>query len=287
MTREFRFSWLPALLCCFALTTDCFAQTPTPVETTIGPAKGSLLIIGGGAMGRELWGKFIELAGGEAARIVVIPTADVDEGIADDRTADLLKGLGVAHVTVFHTRDRKIADSDAFVAPLKTATGIWLGGGRQWRLADSYLNTRTHSEMKAVLERGGVIAGSSAGATIQGSFLVRGDTRGNELMVGDHIVGMGFLKNSAIDQHVLRRNRQFDLIPVLETHPDLLGIGLDEATGIVVQGNQFTVVGVSYVAIYDASQWKEAAEKKGHFLLLSRGERYDLKERKPLRPVRR
>ena len=284
------FTRLLGLLCCFALTSFCAAQPATPAEPTIGPTKGALLIIGGGAMGRELWGKFIELAGGGKARIVVIPTADVDAGIVRDGTAEVLKRLGVAEVTVMHTRDRKEADSEAFVAPLRTATGVWLGGGRQWRLADSYLNTRTHTELHALLERGGVIGGSSAGATIQGSFLVRGDTKGNELMIGDHVEGLGFLKNSAIDQHLLRRNRQFDLIPVIEKYPDLLGIGLDEATGIVVQGNQFTVVGASYVAVYDANLWKEregAPSQKGRFLLLSRGERYDLKERKPLRAVRR
>lgn len=289
MTTAIRFSRFLAVLCCFALTSLCFAQPVTTNEPTIGPAKGSLLIIGGGAMGQELWSKFIELAGGEKAQIVVIPTADVDSGVADDPTVDLLKELGVAEVTVLHTRDRSKADSEAFVAPLKTATGVWLGGGRQWRLADAYLNTRTHTELNALLERGGVIGGSSAGATIQGSFLVRGDTKGNELMIGDHIEGMGFLKKSAIDQHLLRRNRQFDLIPVIEKYPELLGIGLDEATGIVVQGNQFTVVGISYVAVYDANQWKETAEgssKKGRFILLSRGERYDLKERKPLRATR-
>ncbi|MGC4042669.1 MAG: cyanophycinase [Armatimonas sp.] len=261
---------------------------------TVGPAKGSLLIVGGGAMG-DLWKKFVELAGGTEARIVIIPTADEDAGISDDRTSALLKSLGAKEVTVLHTRDRKEADSEKFVAPLKTATGVWLGGGRQWRLADSYLNTRTHRELTAVLERGGVIAGSSAGATIQGSFLVRGDTKGNELMEGDHIVGFGFLKNTAIDQHVLRRNRQFDLIPVIDAHPELLGIGIDEATAILVHGDQFEVLGPSYVAIH--ARPLPAAKKvlaspnnalgKGKFYFLGRGERFDLKARQPITPSRR
>ena len=191
---------------------------------------------------------------------------------------------------MLHTRDRKEADSEKFVAPLKSATGVWFGGGRQWRLADSYSNTRTEKELFALLDRGGVIAGSSAGATIQGSYLVRGDTSGPEIIEGDHTAGFAFLKNSAIDQHILRRNREFDLIPLIKSHPDLLGIGIDEATAIVVHGNQFDVMGLSYVAITDSHQWDGSghtspndAASKGKIYFLGRGDRFDLAERHPMR----
>ena len=140
------------------------------------------------------------------------------------------------------------------MAPIEQATGVFIAGGRQWRLADAYLDTRTHTALRALLDRGGVIAGTSAGATIQGSFMVRGDTKGNELMIGDHVEGMGFLKGVTIDQHVLRRNRQFDLIPVIEAHPELLGIGIDEDTAIVVRRDRFEVVGSSYVLVYDSQR---------------------------------
>jgi cyanophycinase len=208
---------------------------------------------------------------------VVIPTAAAEEGLDKDDTPQRLRALGVEQVTTLHTRDRNEADTARFVAPLEAATGVWLGGGRQWRLADSYLNTRVHSELEALLERGGVIGGSSAGATIQGSFLVRGDTAGNETMEGDHLEGFAFLKHVAIDQHLLRRNRQFDILPVIEAHPELLGIGIDENTAIVVHGDTFEVVGDSYVAITDARLWTDeakaspnAAAYKGKFYLLSR-----------------
>ena len=79
-----------------------------------------------------------------------------------------------------------------------------------------------------------VIGGSSAGATIQGSYLARGDAKTNTIMMGDHEEGFGFLKNAAIDQHLLRRNRQFDLLEVIRARPELLGIGIDEDTAIVV-----------------------------------------------------
>ena len=161
---------------------------------------------------------------------------------------------------------------------------MFFSGGRQWRLADSYLNTRTHAELRALLQRGGVIGGTSAGATIIGSFMVRGDTKGNEKMIGDHIEGMAFLNNVAVDQHLLRRNRQFDLIPVIEAHPGLLGIGIDEDTAIVVRGDRFDVIGNGYVAIYDNGRRLDSG---GRFYFLAPGDHFNLKTREAERPQTR
>src|SRR5258708_28326375 len=124
----------------------------------------------------------------------------------------------------------------------------------------------------------GVLA---SGAAIWGSLWGGGDTRGNAMMVGDHVEGMGFLKNVTIDQHVLRRNRQFDLIPVIESHPELLGIGLDEDTAIVVRGDRFDVMGTGYVAIYDHTR---RIDSGGQFYLLAPRDRYNLKTRDAERP---
>jgi cyanophycinase len=99
-------------------------------------------------------------------------------------------------------------------------------------------------------------------------------------MIGDHTVGFGFLKNTAIDQHLLRRNRQFDLIEVIDTHPDLLGIGIDEDTAVVVQADRLDVIGQGYVAIYDA---KHASRPPAKFYFLSPGDRFDLATREASR----
>jgi cyanophycinase len=138
-------------------------------------------------------------------------------------------------------------------------------------------------EIRAVLDRGGVIGGSSAGATIQGSYLARGDTRTNTIMMGDHEVGFGYLKNTAIDQHVLRRNRHFDLIEIIEARPELLGIGIDENTAIVVQGDQFEVIGASMVLIYDN---QKTVGEDGRFYFLAPGDRFNLATREATRPGR-
>lgn len=200
---------------------------------------------------------------------------------------EALQKLGVQQISFLHTRDPKIANTEEFVAPLKKATGIWFRGGRQWKLADAYLHTLTQKEFNNVLDRGGVIAGTSAGATIQGSFMVRGDTKGNTIMIGDHTEGLDFMHHVAIDQHHLKRNRIFDLIDVIKSHPDLLGIGLDESTAIVVQKDIFQVIGVSYVAIYDIDQIngtskgpRDLNSSSGPFYFLSRGQKFDLKTRK-------
>lgn len=251
-------------------------------DTTVGPSDGALVIVGGALSDTTILDRFIRLAGGPEAKIVVIPTANSSDdfgpgfyGLAQ------LRDRGATNLTLLHTRDPSEADTRDFVRPLREATGVWFTGGRQWRIADAYLDTRTEEALWDVLERGGVIGGSSAGATIQGEYLVRGDTETNEIMMGDHTEGFGFLAGTAIDQHLLARNRQFDLIPVIEQHPELLGIGLDENTAIVVQGDRFRVIGESLVAIYDREQ---TVAEDGRFYFLGPGDVYDLRERRAYRP---
>lgn len=247
-----------------------------------GPEQGTLVIVGGAMQDPVIVKRFIDLAGGPDAPIVIIPTA----GEADDEYDQYWSGLkqwrenGARKLTVLHTRDRKVADSDAFVQPIRDARGVFFAGGRQWRLADSYLETRTHRELAALLTRGGVVGGSSAGASILSSFMIRGDTKSNEKMIGDHTVGLGFLKNAAIDQHLLRRNRQFDMLEVIDKHPGLLGIGLDEDTAIVVRGDQFEVIGRSYVVVYSD---KPVVGSSGRFYFMGAGDRFDMKGRKATR----
>jgi cyanophycinase len=258
---------------------------PLSAQAT-GPSRGSLVIVGGGTLpGSGILERFVDLAGGGEHLIVVIPTAGEDDAY-DDSWDGLrqLRAAGARRLQVLHSKDRKVADSETFAAPLRQARGVWLPGGRHWRLADSYLGTRTQRELEALLDRGGVVGGTSAGATILGSFMVRGDTNGNELMIGDHLDGFGFLKGVAIDQHLLKRNRQFDLLPVIASRPELLGIGLDESTAIVVRGNAFEVIGRSYVAIYDAQRTLDSG---GQFYFLASGDRYDLTTREAKRETTR
>jgi len=260
-----------------------FALASAACAASLGPDHGALLIVGGGQLPHAIVDRFIELAGGKDAPMVFIPTAEeVDPPRATVENNWLTKA-GCTHVSILHTRNPKVADTADFVKPLLNAKAVWFEGGRQWRLVDSYLHTRTEREISNVLGRGGVVGGSSAGATIIGSYLVRGAREGNTVMMAPgYEDGMGFLQNSAIDQHVITRHREDDLNQVIDKHPDLLGIGIDESTAIVVRGDRFEVIGKSKVFIHDAG-YKPSAD--GHkWFTLDVGDRFDLATRQKIAP---
>lgn len=259
---------------------------------TTGPQNGYLVIAGGALTDPEVFAKFIELAGGDQSHVIVIPTAggyEVDDQVRE-RIIEDWKDKGAQKVTVLHTTDPRIADTDSFSEALDSATGVYFPGGRQWRLADAYLGSKVQEKLFALLDRGGVIGGSSAGATIIGSYLARGDTKSNTVMMGDHEEGFGFVKNIAIDQHTLARNRQFDMFEIIEKLPDLLGVAIDENTAMLVSGNEFEVIGQSYVMIYDGTHWDQTQNKfvkndahQERFHILRKGGKYNLLERKVIR----
>ncbi len=264
-------------------------------EFTTGPKAGTLVIVGGGDSDNAMFRHFVKLAGGKDSKLAIIPTAassKPDYDYAGHRSARYAhEELGMPNVTVVHSHDRGTADTAAFVKPIREADALWFTGGRQWRIADAYLGTLAETEIRNVLVRGGVIGGSSAGASIQGSFLVRGDTKSSRILIGDHQRGFGFITNSAIDQHVIPRKRQRGLIEVL-TDPNsmmdrginraaLLGIGIDEATAIVVRQNIFEVIGKKdgVVLIYDPATWTSSTADADKYLSLSPGTKYDLEKR--------
>lgn len=260
-----------------------------PAAPMYGPARGALVIAGGGTLpGTGILERWVELAGGPSKRFVIVPTAGgnrrPDGTIVEYNETEVtapFRALGLQHVRMLHTHDPTVADSEAFAAQLADADGVWFVGGRQWNLVDSYANTRTHAAFRAVLDRGGVIGGTSAGATIQGSYLVRGATSGSDVMMTDepnHQEALGFLRRSAIDQHIDARNRWDDLVPVIRRFPNLLGIGLSEGTAIVVRGDRFEVIGRWKVAVHDNTRAAQPWEKS--WFVLGFGDIYDMQARR-------
>lgn len=248
--------------------------------TRVGPERGTLMIVGGGQLGPDITGRFIELAGGaDRARIVVIPTAGENDAYPQDWSGTaMFRRAGVQNITILHTRDRDEANAETFTNAIRNATGVWISGGRQWRLVDSYLETRTQRELFALLDRGGVIGGTSAGASIQGSYMVRGAREGNTIMMAPgYEKGFGLVRGTAVDQHLLARNRQNDMLDVIERHPALLGIGIDEGTAIVVRADTAEVIGRSKVAFYNTD-----TNDRRRYFFLERGARFDLGARKVL-----
>lgn len=255
-------------------------STPEPDAATAVP-NGTLMIVGGGST-KALHRHFVELAGGDTADVVCVPTAH-PFGKWSGWCRRLFRRADVprARRTVLHTRDAETADTEAFVEPLRTADAVWFAGGRQWRLVEAYEGTKALDAFWDVLERGGVIGGSSAGASIQGSFLLRGDPRSKRILVGEYTEGFGFLPQSAIDQHIRPRNRVYDLIEVVEERPHLLGVGVDEGTAAIVHGDTLRVRGEGIVAIHDATRWPspDTLTNQEKVLLLRSGDRFDLRTR--------
>lgn len=234
--------------------------------------KGALLIIGGGGVTPNMIESFVESAGGDAAHLVVLPTAVDDASARRSEIPSFLKDQNVKSITILPQRWRDEVNGATFEDALKKATGVWFGGGRQWRFVDAYENTQAVKLFNEVLERGGIIAGSSAGASIQAEYMVRGDPLGNQVVMAEgYEHGLGFLKGVAIDQHLTQRNRLQDLRTVVERFPQLLGIGLDESTGILVKKSKARVLGKNAVFFLDPASDEESR--------LEEGQVYDLETR--------
>jgi cyanophycinase len=226
------------------------ALPPATAPRSMGPAHGHLLMVGGGGTTPDIDAELARLAGGDKARWVVIPTASDDTEIPGLHSENSVSPLHQPF-TVLHTRDKVMADTEAFAAPLRSATAVWFEGGRQTRIVDAYAGTRTERELRALLDRGGLIAGTSAGATIQGSRLVRGGSRGSIMTGPGYKAAFGYVDNLAVDQHVDAWHRESDLAALIADSPGLLGIGLDERTALAIEGNTARVLGAGRALITD------------------------------------
>jgi cyanophycinase len=206
---------------------------------------GSLMIVGGGAVTPDIRRRFVELAGGPQARIVLIPGSDpTPEG--EQRLLSPWKSSGVSSIILVNAKNHEQADDPDFCTPLKEATGVWFGGGDQALLADRYVDSLAQQCLHELLQRNGVVGGCSAGAALLSRVMIRaGDPTPVEAK------GLDLLSNVIIDQHFLARNRLWRLEQMLEVHPNLIGLGIDEATALVIQLRSWklSVVGESYSVV--------------------------------------
>jgi cyanophycinase len=230
----------------FGLTPGSRAGEPASPRAAPGEVKGTLVIVGGGPLPDDIRLRFLELAGGANAHLVIIPTASgKTDPVQSYKGYAFWKSQKVRSVEFLHTRRRAEADDPAFVRPLAQATGVWFSGGDQTRLIATYHGTAVEREVHRVLERGGVVGGTSAGAAVMSPVMIVGGTTVAEL--GD---GFGFLPGVVVDQHFRQRNRAGRLLGVLKKYPQYLGIGIDEKTAVVVHGHSLAVMGESNVRVY-------------------------------------
>ena len=202
------------------------ANSPSPIVGEPIPG-GALMIAGGGCVTAEVRERFIALAGGSKSRIVVIPAIDPPPGHEDD-WLEPWRRHGAGRVELLNAQDARAADDPAVCARLARATGVWFSGGYQSLLAQRYVGTRVQACLKDVLRRNGVVGGCSAGAAILSDVMIE---TGEDTPVESR--GLG-LVNAIVDQHFLQRNRMWRMQQMLEIHPELIGIGVDEGTALEV-----------------------------------------------------
>jgi cyanophycinase len=221
-------------------------------------SNGHLVIIGGHEdrkHDKEILSRFVELAGGKDAKIVVITAASA---IADEmwEIYDKVFGdLGVEQRMHLHLQSRQDANSEDHIKEIKDATGIFMTGGDQKRLLAIIGGTALDAEMHAALKlRGACIGGTSAGASaMSGHMLATGRAElhpeKGSVSLG---AGLGFLHRVVVDQHFSERQRLSRLLSVVAQNPYLQGIGIDEDTALVVErGVGIEVLGEGAVTIVD------------------------------------
>lgn len=260
--------------------------------------RGHLFIIGGGERPEYMMKKFIELAGGLDKKFIIIPMASsVPIETASEQKIQF-QNLGVKNVDYVFC-DSTTADIDSNLNKLNGVSGVFFSGGDQSRLTKALLGTKFLDYIKRIYNEGGVVGGTSAGAAIMSEVMITG----NELINKDSSLyfytiqkgnvetkqGFGFLKNAIIDQHFIIRKRLNRLFSVILEHPNILGIGIDEATAIIVKPNgTFDVFGDRTVFVIDPKETNNieinsdnlfsANDLKIH--ILRSGQTYDIINRK-------
>jgi cyanophycinase len=204
--------------------------------------------------------RFVELAGGKRARIVVIPTASEEADETGKQYVEVFTKLGSKEVQVLEVKERQDANARPAIEQIEAASGIFITGGDQARLVSLVAGTHV---MECVRERnaeGIVVAGTSAGASIVGAHLMSGE---NELPVNSNdasarkgmvelVAGFGLLQDVIVDQHFSQRGRMGRLLTAFAANPGLIGIGLDEDTAVVIERDgTLEALGSGMVTIID------------------------------------
>ncbi len=211
--------------------------------------KGHLVVIGGGTIPDDVRARTLELAGGAKANVVVLPQAsELPE--TGPEAVDVWKKAGAARATALN-----LTDAAAAIAAIKEATLIWFPGGDQTRLMKALDGTGIPEAIRAKYDQGATVAGTSAGAAVMSKVMITGDDMDLQAITArktDTKAGLGLWPQVIVDQHFLKRQRHNRLLSAVLDHPDLVGVGIDESTAVVVLGSVFEVVGKSSVVVIDA-----------------------------------
>jgi cyanophycinase len=266
-----RSSWTLVVAAALALGAVACASSTSPAPSHASPASdaslGHLLIVGGGPIPDAVLDRFVVLAGGRAARIVVFPMASEDSEAGVELATDFRK-LGASAERIVLTHEE--ADTQAAADRLTGVTGVWFGGGDQARLTAALRGTRVEKAIRERYRRGAVVGGTSAGAAVMSTPMITGDEKkpGGDrplakdspdawvTIARDDVVtagGFDLLPGAIVDQHFVRRRRGNRLLSVVLEHPDRIGVGIDESTALEVSPDgTWSVLGASVAVVYDA-----------------------------------
>lgn len=265
----------------------------------IASEKGKLVIVGG-AQTSEIVKKFVELAGGTNAKIIVIPNAGSEPERWSKVQVEEFEEFGAKADYLLFTRET--ADDKANLDKMDWANAVFFLGGDQSDLTRDMLGTKLLDKVFDIYNNGGVVGGSSAGAAVMSEVMITGnellhnDSTGSFITIEKNNIetkqGFGFLKNSIVDQHFLKRKRHNRTISALIEHPNLFGIAIDESTGIIVYPDEtFEVIGSYQVLVYDPTSAKDVREDKNGNLgitdmklqVLIAGDKFDMKTRQVIK----
>ena len=254
------------------------ASTKPELSSTPNAGTGHLVIVGGGPIPEVIDRRFLQLAGGANARIVVFPMASESGTESGAERAALFKKLGAA-AAVSMNLNRKDVGADSVARTLGQATGIWFPGGDQNRLTAAIIGTAVLDSIRSRYRNGAVVGGTSAGAAVMSDPMISGDERrpggtrppadsSDNWMTIDRddvilVPGSGLLPNVTVDQHFLRRKRHNRLISVVLERPNGLAIGIDESTALVVSpSGPWEIIGASQAVVYDARKASVTSKDK-------------------------
>jgi cyanophycinase len=225
--------------------------------------QGPVMPIGGAEEtepGGEILERFVDLAGGSDARIVIIPTASDDPQRSGEGYAELFRKLGAKKADWLRVEQRSDANTEEPLSLLREATGMFITGGDQTRLVELLVGTLVMECIRTRNADGVVAAGTSAGASILSTLMlaggtgVGGDSNGSAARKGmvDVVAGFGLLQDIIIDQHFSQRGRLGRLLSVFASTPGLIGVGLDEDTAVLIdREGTLEVLGSNMVTIVD------------------------------------
>lgn len=256
--------------------------------------RGHLILIGGGSKPLPVLEKFVLLAGGKDASIVIFPTASGEPDTGDYYLELFTKQLGCTRLQVLEVRKREDGFNLEYTRAVLEAGGVFFSGGDQSRITTRLLDTPVGKAVDQVYRNGAVIGGTSAGTACMSAVMMTGNGKLDVIQSGNIELaqGLGLFPGVIVDQHFVARQRQNRLISAILEHPYLVGVGIDEATAIWLQPNlAMTVLGEGWVVVYDASSahvthrkiengavHQGATDVKLH--ILQPGQVYDIKTRK-------